>query len=98
MREIKEETGLDISNYKIELVDDLGRGESEKTLKETGEKVLCRMRFFVYKVEIADKLADEIGITLGDDLAKFAWTPGPELKNPKLTPPSRELFGRMGWI
>ncbi len=50
IREIKEETGIVISPEKIELVDDHGYGESEKTLKENGERVLCKMKFSVYKI------------------------------------------------
>lgn len=33
IREIKEETGIDISNYIIELIDDKGMGESIKKIK-----------------------------------------------------------------
>lgn len=98
IREIKEETGIDISGYKFELVDDKGEGESEKVLKETGEKVLCKMKFSVYKVEINDKKAEQIGVTLSDDLEKHIWTEPKELKNIKLTPPSIELFKRLGYL
>lgn len=98
IREIKEETGIDISNYEIELVDDKGKGESEKILKETKEKVLCKMDFIVYKVAIKDKLAEDIPVLLADDLKEFAWRNIDELKKFKLTPPSQELFKRLGYI
>lgn len=71
-REIMEETGIDISPYTIELVDDSGTGASEKTL-ESGEQVVCEMAFTVYRVSIDDKNADEIGVTLNSDLAEYAW-------------------------
>ena len=61
-----EETGVEISSYKIELFDNQGTGRSEKTLK-TGEKVMCNMKFSVYKVEISDKIASEIKVSLNDD-------------------------------
>jgi 8-oxo-dGTP pyrophosphatase MutT (NUDIX family) len=96
-REIKEETGIDISGYEIILVDDAGRGESDKTLK-TGEKTRCKMKFFVYKVEIRDKNAAEIKVSLDDDLNKFRWTDPKELSNLKLTPPSVELFKKLGYL
>src|SRR5260221_8833712 len=51
-REILEEVGIDISGYKVSLVNDSGTGESEKVLKDSGEKVLCKMSFNDYKVEI----------------------------------------------
>jgi 8-oxo-dGTP pyrophosphatase MutT (NUDIX family) len=98
IREIKEETGIDISKYKVALIDDVGEGESEKILSETGEKVLCRMKFFVYKVEISDKLAANVQVSLNGDLEEYVWTDTPELKNKKLTPPSVELFKKLGYI
>ncbi|EKE11664.1 MAG: hypothetical protein ACD_15C00042G0006 [uncultured bacterium] len=97
-REIKEETRMSLSKYKIELLDDKGIGESEKILKDSGEKVLCKMKFTVYKIEIFDKLADEIEIALNDDLEKYIWSDVAELKYRKLTPPSIELFKRLGYL
>lgn len=97
VREIKEETGIDISRYGIELIDDIGEGESDKVL-DTGEKVLCRMKFNVYRVDISDRLAEDIGIVLGDDLARYEWVGMPDLKDKKLTPPSMELFGKIGYL
>ncbi len=98
VREIVEETGIDITPYAIELVDDTGKGVSEKILKSTREKVLCNMRFNVYKVIIEDKNAEEIKVSLTDDLVKFKWFSVSELKNIKLTPPSVELFARLGLV
>ena len=98
IREIKEETGIDISPYKIELVDNKGKGESEKILKDTGEKVLCKMRFNVYKIEIYDKLTEDIIPSLNDDLKEYVWIDIKDFKNYKLTPPSEVLFKRLGYI
>jgi 8-oxo-dGTP pyrophosphatase MutT (NUDIX family) len=97
-REILEETGIDISKYDINLVDDKGDGEAEKILKDTGEKVLCQMKFYVYKVEINDKNSDEIKIKLDDDLVKFIWVKPEELSETKLTPPGEGLFKMLGYI
>ncbi|MSR78993.1 MAG: NUDIX hydrolase [Candidatus Taylorbacteria bacterium] len=98
VREIREETGIDISSYKIELLDDSGRGESEKILKDTGEKVLCKMRFNVYKIVINDKNADEIEVNLNDDLVEYQWINLQDLGKIKLTPPSVKLFKKLGYI
>lgn len=97
-REILEETGIDISPYAIELIDDQGSGESETFWKETGERVLCKMRFYVYRVVIADKNASEIAVSLDDDLAEFQWTDPSEFAMLKLTPPSILLFKRLGML
>ncbi len=96
-REIMEETGIDITPHVIELLDDIGRGESEKTL-ERGERVLCEMAFTVYKIVIGDKNADEIVVTLNSDLTEYVWRDMSDLKNVVLTPPSQELFIRLGYL
>lgn len=98
IREVREETGIDISQYAIDLVDDEGSGEAEKTLKDTGEKVLCQMKFNVYKVVIDDLNAEDIVVSLDDDLVKYSWSDLAELKSMKLTPPSIKLFTRLGFL
>ncbi len=97
VREIKEETGITVPLDKIELVDDQGRGESEKVLKNTGERVLCKMKFNVYKITL-DQNATDIRVNLEDDLVSYQWIDLVELKNVKLTPPSVILFQRLGYL
>lgn len=97
-REIQEETGLDISSYKLELIDDTKTGSSEKSLRQTGERVISRMRFVDYKVVLADKNADEVKIKLSDEHTEYRWFLPSELDELKLSPPSRELFKKMGYI
>jgi len=94
-REILEEVGVDIASCKVALVDDQGTGETEKTLKDTGEEVFCKMQFNVYRVDI-DQNADKIKTELSDDLVKLAWVDLTDLNNYKLTPPSVALFKRLG--
>lgn len=98
VREVKEETGVDVTPYAIALIDDKGEGESEKVLKETGGRVLCKMKFYVYKIVIGDKNANEIKIQLSDDLVSYCWTDLSDLKNMKITPPSADLFKRLGYL
>ncbi len=97
MREVKEETGIDISRYKIEHIDSSGRGESKKILK-TGETVWCEMKFYVYKIIIDDKNANEIEVKLNDDLVNFQWTEINNLKKIRLTPPLEDLFKKLNYI
>jgi len=96
-REVREEAGLDISSYPAELLIE-AEGESEKTLKGTGERVHCKMKFFTYKVVIDDKNADEIKVTLDDEHVEYQWTELSDLKHMKLTPPSVELFTKLGYL
>lgn len=96
-REMLEEVGIDTASSKVTLADDQGSGETEKTLKDTGEKVMCHMKFYVYRVDI-DKNADEIETKLSDDLVKLEWVDLERLGDYKLTPPSVTLFRRLGYI
>jgi 8-oxo-dGTP diphosphatase len=95
-REVKEETGIDISAYKAGLIDDAGEGVSKKILP-SGEEVLCKMKFYVYRIDIKDKNSAEIIVNLNDDLVKYRWTSLNELAKIKLTPPSAELFKKLGY-
>jgi 8-oxo-dGTP pyrophosphatase MutT (NUDIX family) len=96
-RELLEEVGIDTHNCTVALVDDQGTGESEKTLKETGERVICKMQFNVYRVDV-DKSAADIETKASDDLVKLEWVSLELLENYKLTPPSIALFKRLGYI
>lgn len=96
VREVLEETGIDISSSKIEFIDE-DSGESEKTLKGTGERVLCKMRFYNYKVTL-DKNAEEIEVHLNDEFSSYRWSTLSELATLKLTPPSVGLFTRLGYL
>lgn len=96
-REMYEEMGIDISQATVMLLDDQGEGEAEKSLKGSGEVVKVRMKFYVYKIEL-DKNADQIDATPGDDIEKLTWISPGDLKDIKVTPPSAELFTRLGWL
>ncbi len=97
-REVFEETGIDISSFQAELVDDSMAGEAEKTFRETGERVLAKMKFFTYKV-VLDKSATEIKITLDpQEFSEYEWFELPKLKLLKLSPPSIELFNKLGYL
>ena len=97
IREIKEEVGVNISRENAKLVDDQGAGTAPKFLKDTGEKVLCKMEFNVYKVNL-NKNADDVLVKLSDDLVKYKWFEMSELRNAKLTPPAEKLFKKLGFI
>lgn len=97
IREVKEEVGIDVSKAKIELIDDQGKGESEKILKETGEKVVVEMDFFVYRINLQRK-SHEVNVQLNSDLVAYKWFNLNELKRAILTPPSVYLFEKLGYL
>ena len=58
IRETLEEVGLDISKAQIEEIPGTSSGESEKTLRDSGERVLVRMVFYDFKVTIPSSSVD----------------------------------------
>lgn len=95
-RETHEETGVDISGFPLEMVDDKGAAITEKTLKETGERVIVDMQFTVYKV-VLDKNAADITVHFDHEFIEGKWSTIEEAKKLKLAPPTMELFERLGW-
>lgn len=96
-REVLEETGIDISSYKIKPIPFIDSGVAEKTL-ETGEKVLCAMEFNRFEININDKDAEDIVLRPTDDLVEMRWFNSEELKNVKQIPGGREFFVQAGYI
>jgi ADP-ribose pyrophosphatase YjhB (NUDIX family) len=95
-REMAEEVGLDISNAEeVTFVDDKGKGESKKLLKETSEMVWCKMHFYTYRITF-NKDANDIATRAGDDLQSLKWVYRAKLRDYKLTPPTFELLHRIG--
>ena len=96
-REVLEEVSIDVSLANVSLADNKGRGQTEKIIKDTGEKVLCNMTFNVFRVDLP-KTAAKAGAKPGDDLVKLEWVDLSNLNNYKLTPPSLVLFKRLGYM
>lgn len=96
-REIKEEVGLDIGGFQVELLSDSDTGEAVKTEKETGEEWLVRMQFNTYRVDLPSPAVDIVA-RLQDDMQEYRWVPMDELSRYKHTPPSEKLFKHLGWI
>jgi 8-oxo-dGTP pyrophosphatase MutT (NUDIX family) len=97
IREINEEVGIDLSNKKIQLISDNNTATAEKTLRDTNEKILAEMHFFVYKINI-NLNSESIKIQPGDDLVILKWFEISSLSSVKLTPPSIVLFKQIGWL
>ena len=95
-REVLEEVGLDLALTDFSLIDDQGEGEAVKIL-DTGKKVLCQMRFYVFQAQIALR-AEEISIKPGDDFIEAAWFKKSELLELKLVPAGLPLFKRLGYF
>ena len=73
-------------------------GVAEKTLKETGERVLCHMEFNRFEVHIDDKEASEIELQVNDDLEEAKWFDKDELRTLTHIPGGAEFFEEMGYL
>lgn len=97
VREVYEEIGLDISSYELTLLPYTDAWVSEKTLKETWEKVSCHMEFNRFEVHL-DKNADDIPLSLWDDLVEVKRFDTEELTTIDQVPWWREFFQKMWYI
>lgn len=96
-RETKEETGIDIQTAKIEEIEGVLTGQSEKVLKETGEKVIVNMNFYNFKI-ILPQDSGSIKPVTEDDFSDAQWFDAKDLKNLKLSPPTVTTLTKMGLL
>ena len=95
-REIQEETGIDINEAEVSTLHE-SSGKHEKTLKETGERVLVKMSFHDYRVELPIAAA-QIKVVAEDDWAEPHWFSIDELSSLNLAPPTRNNLVKAGMI
>ncbi len=98
-REIFEETGINIAEFEVvELPDrDYCNGTSEKTQRDTGERVLVHMKFTDFLVRIP-KLSGEIEVILNDDFTKAIWMGTSELAINKFSTSIASRLKELGYL
>ena len=96
-RETLEETGINISKADIEKIDGALSGQSEKVLRETGEKVLVEMKFYNYKITLTE-IADSGTLLHEDDFIEAEWFKIDELKSLNLSPPTATTLQKLGYL
>ncbi len=94
-RELAEEIGIKVETTLFQLIDDTGRGTSEKRLP-SGEIVLVHMHFSMYSVAISE--ARKGRIHPGSEFQELRWFTKSRLGEIPLTPPGTALFQKLGWI
>lgn len=97
IREIREEVGIDISAAKIEELSWVSTGQSEKVLRETGERVLVDMTFHDFKVQLSVKAAN-VALAFEDDLAIAQWFTMTELVDLTLSLATKHILEKMGCL
>jgi 8-oxo-dGTP pyrophosphatase MutT (NUDIX family) len=95
-REFLEETSIDLLLHKVSFIDDIDSDTREKTLRDTGERVLVKMHFNNFEVHI-DKLASEIQVKPNDEFARLDWFAVSELPKVKMPPTGQGFFKRQGY-
>ena len=85
IREIKEETNLDISEF-----ESIGTA-SDETLDKNGKEIIFHFHYFMIESFSGKE-------TPGDDLVRLKWIPISELSNHDISKPSEKLFRRLGYI
>ena len=96
-REILEEVGIDISGLDAELLDGKNSGTSEKTLRETRERVIVKMNFHDYIVRLG-VVSSEVELIMEDDFTGAQWFAADELKTLKMTPGTEKRLKQIGFI
>jgi 8-oxo-dGTP pyrophosphatase MutT (NUDIX family) len=94
-RETEEETGIDISNADIIEIEGTLNGQSEKVLKESGEKVLVDMIFYNFKVSLKEKSSD-IKFVHEDDFEAAEWFDTKDLASLNISPPTVTTLKKIG--
>jgi len=89
-REMLEETGIDINKAKVSLIY-TSSGESEKTLRDTKERVFVKMVFFNYRIDLNQNF-DEVILKTEDDWCEPCWFKIDELKDINLGGPVRNTL------
>lgn len=96
VREMLEETSIDITRGKITEIN-LAKGEHEKTLRETGERVLVKMTFYDYQIVLPNN-TDEIIVKAEDDWTSPCWFSADELGAVEVSVPTSRTLVKIGFL
>lgn len=91
-REVMEEVGLSLDEAVIKhIADDSSSDTSEKTLRDTGERVLVDMHFNIFRIDIP-RPAAEITVKAGDDFSNVEWVAFEDLPSKKLVETTKKTL------
>lgn len=96
-REMLEEIGLDVSSAAITFPASIPGAKAEKTLRETGERVIVDMTFYDAVVRLAAP-ADTIKLTFEDDYEGGEWFDRDALQTLDIAGPTRARLIDIGLI
>lgn len=97
LRELREETGITLSASDLVGLPGSHTGSSEKTLKDSGERVLVEMTFWNYKATLSENATD-VKISLDDDLSEAQWFSNNDLKSASVSEPTLLKLKEIGLL
>jgi 8-oxo-dGTP pyrophosphatase MutT (NUDIX family) len=96
-REMLEETGINIDEATVEHLDHQMSGESEKTLRDTGEHVHVKMQFHNFVIRLSD-IAAAVGVKAEDDFINVKWLSVSEFATTEFSPPTITTLRLLGYL
>jgi 8-oxo-dGTP pyrophosphatase MutT (NUDIX family) len=96
IREIREETGVDISKATISIISNSATGESIKTLRN-GEKVFVKMKFIDFEVHLSED-SDAIVLKFEDDYADGSWYSAGHLSGKNIAAPTKATLRKLRFL
>lgn len=97
IREMKEETGLDLSSYPIRLIANHRTAETQKTLA-TGEVVALDLELHDFHLVLHDRTKDELVLVVEDDFKEPVWVHKTEVDPAAISPPTIWLLQELGYL
>jgi 8-oxo-dGTP pyrophosphatase MutT (NUDIX family) len=96
-REILEETGIDISDSIVTEIEGVSVGESEKTLRDLGERVLVKMNFHDFKVQL-NSSSSQVALKFEDDFEAAKWYTSDDLAGLEMSPATKATLQKLRFI
>ena len=95
-REMLEETGIDISIGQVEEIN-LSAGKHEKSLRDTDERVLVKMTFYDFRIDLPNP-AEDIEVRAEDDWLQPTWFRPAELFTQSVSDPTAATLRKIGYL
>jgi 8-oxo-dGTP pyrophosphatase MutT (NUDIX family) len=97
IREAKEEVGLELDKSQLQLIDEVGTGESFKVLP-SGERVISEMNFNRFEVRLNQNADDIVISPQTEEFEQICWFTPEELSSIQQIPGGREFFINQGYM
>ena len=97
LREVMEETGIDITGARIDRLAGEPTGQNKRFVKRIGELALVRMRFHPFMVRL-DASAANTPVVSGDDFTSAQWVHPSQFETMRLSPLTEKYLRELGLL